>query len=99
MVFKKSPKKHGGYMHVNPNRNSWIYDNSADLTLQLLEEERKTNAKNKAIQLNSLNNKKPFKNKTSSRNNKTISGNSTTNYYANPNESYNSNYYNMNNAS
>ncbi len=83
-------------MHVNPNRNSWIYDNATDLTLQLLEEERKINVRNKACQLYSLNNKKPFKNKTSNRNNKTITGNSTINYYGNTNDSFNTNIYNMN---
>lgn len=99
VVYKKSPKKHGGYIHVNANRNSWIYDNSAELTLQLLEEERRINVKNKAQQFYHLNNKKSFKSKPNNKNNKTISGNSTMNYYGNTNESFNSNYYNMSNVS
>lgn len=55
------PKKHGGHIHV-ASCNSWIYDKPDDLTFAMIEEQRRCNAKNKALKFYNFNNRKCFKN-------------------------------------
>jgi hypothetical protein len=55
------PKKHGGHIHV-ASCNSWIYDKPDDLTFAMLEEQRRCNAKTKALKVYNFNNRKCFKN-------------------------------------
>jgi hypothetical protein len=54
-------KKHGGHIHV-ASCNSWIYDKPDDLTFAMLEEQRRCNAKAKALKVYNFNNRKCFKN-------------------------------------